>query len=172
MKLGKGLEDALNKIAKGLGSGGTVRVGIMADKKYSDGTPVAMVAAINNFGGGAIPPRPFFTNVIETQSDEWPAALEKALKHSDGQVKPALATLGSFIAGQLRQSIADMDAPPNSPVTNLLKQRFPLASASDITFADVLKAHADVAAGISAPAGKPLVWTGTMMDSITYEVDA
>lgn len=45
-----------------------VTAGFYKEAKYPDGTPVATVAAANNFGtvenGGFIPPRPFFPMLL------------------------------------------------------------------------------------------------------------
>ena len=76
--------------------------------------------------------------------------------------------MGSGIQGQLAQSIVDFSGAPNSPVTDLLKQRFP--THDGMTFEDVQQARRDVAAGETAPAGKPLVWSGDMLKSIDQEV--
>lgn len=142
----------------------------MEDAVYEDGTPVAMVAAIQNFGAPArgIPARPFFTKMIEEKSPGWGDLLAGLLEKHDWDVVAAFQVMGDGIAGQLRNAIYEMNDPPNSPVTSLLKDRFP--KGDNYTFADVLQAWADVADGKSAPAGKPLIWSGHMLDSVTFEV--
>lgn len=170
---GEKLEAKLAEIANRVARGGTLKVGFLSGATYSDGTPVAMVAAINNFGAPekGIPPRPFFTRFIEENSARWGEQLANLLELNDWDVDRALNLMGVGMSGQLRQSIVDTNAPPNSPVTNLLKQRFPNGKDSGMTFDDVLAAWADVAAGDdSAPAGKPLVWSGHMLNSVDYEV--
>lgn len=165
------LRDQLERLGKKIKSGGYVRVGFLEGATYPDGTSVAMVAAINNFGAPAkgIPPRPFFTNVIRSNSAEWGAKLGKILAATDWDTHRSLELIGEVIAGDIRQSIVDTNGPPNSPVTNLLKQRFP--TGDGMTFADVVQAWRDVANGqTDAPAGKPLVWSGHMLDSVSAEV--
>lgn len=167
---GDKLERALAAIAKRLGNKPTtVSVGFLAGATEASGMSVAAIAAINNYGAPSrgIPPRPFFTNMVATKSGEWPDGLERALKATDNDAPAALALMGEGIAGQLREAIIATSAPPNSPVTNLLKQRFPMGGQ---TFDDVLKARRDVAAGATAPAGKPLVQSGVMLGSVDYEV--
>lgn len=164
------LDDALNKLAAKLSKGATLRAGFLEDKRYPDGTSVAMVAATNNFGSGSTPPRPFFTNAVAQNSPQWGEQIAKALERTDNDAEKALALMGEVISDQIRQSIIETGAPPNSMVTNLLKQRFPLGAASGMTGEDVWKAHADVAAGVTSPAGKVLIWSGLMLDSVDYEV--
>jgi hypothetical protein len=167
---GQNLERALNEIARKLGNKPTtVSVGFLEGATEANGTPVAMIAAINEFGAPSrgIPPRPFFRTMVAAKSPEWAPALALALEKTDNDVSAAMAMMGEGIAGQLRESIIATNSPPNSPVTNLLKQRFPMGGQ---TFEDVLKARRDVAAGATAPAGKPLVQSGVMLGSVDYEV--
>lgn len=167
---GDDLERMLDRIARKISRSGMLRVGFLSSATYPDGTGVAAVAAINNFGAPekGIPARPFFTNMIRENSGAWGDELAGLLEATNFDVSRALNMMGEHIAGQLRQSIVETVAPPNSPVTNLLKQRFPMGGYS---FDDVLQAWDDVAAGESAPAGKPLVWTGTMLRAVDYEVE-
>jgi hypothetical protein len=166
---GAGLEAAMQGIADRIAKAKEVRVGFLAHSTYPDGTPVAMVAAIDNFGAPAagIPARPFFTNMVADKSGTWSEQFGQVLKANDYDADKALELMGEGIADQLRQSIIDTDGPPNSPVTNLLKQRFPMGGQS---FDDVMQARHDVANGATAPAGKPLVWSGVMINSIGRDV--
>jgi len=166
---GDALEDKLAEIAKRVAKPFAVRVGFLEGATYPDGTPVAQVAALQNFGAPAagIPARPFFTRMITEKSPRWGDALAALLKSTGYDTKAALSQMGIGISGQLRESIVAMMDPPNSMVTNLLKQRFPMA---DYEFEDVLQAWDDVAKGETAAPGKPLVWTGHMLNSIDFEV--
>lgn len=51
MSGGDKLMEHLQSIAKGLSSGDDLKVGFLEGAKYPDGTPVALVAATNEFGG-------------------------------------------------------------------------------------------------------------------------
>lgn len=167
---GEDLERKLAEIARKISRGANLRVGFLEGATYPDGTSVAAVAAINNFGAPekGIPARPFFSNMIRENSGAWGDELAGLLEVTNFDVSRALNMMGEHIASQLRQSIIETVAPPNSPVTNLLKQRFPMGG---YDFDEVLRAWDDVAAGESAPAGKPLVWTGTMLRAVEYEVE-
>jgi hypothetical protein len=140
---GAKLEAALRTLAAKVASPGTLRVGVLEKSRYPDGTPVAMIAAIQDFGAPAagIPPRPFMRNAIAEHKAEWPKALGDLLKDNDYQTKPALEKFGQGVAGQIRQSIIDTNQPPLKPAT-IRRKGFE----------------------------KPLVDTGQLLASIDYEV--
>lgn len=167
---GDGLRAKLREMADKIGSARQVRVGFLEGATYPDGTSVATVAALNNYGAPAagIPPRPFFSNMIADKSGRWGGQFETVLGAADYDASKALELMGEGIAGQLRESIVATSAPANSPVTDLLKQRFP--TGDGVTFADVQQARHDVADGATAPAGEPLVWSGHMLASVDKEV--
>ena len=141
---GGALVRKLAEIAKRVGAGGSVKVGFLAGATYPDGTPVAAVAAIQDFGAprAGIPPRPFFRNMVAAKKDEWPAAIEKNLVATGYDVNVTLARVGEGIAGQLRQSIVDTNEPPLKPATSRRK-------------------------GFD----KPLVDTGHLLASVDYAVE-
>lgn len=120
-----------------------LRVGFLENAKYPDGTPVAMIAAIQNYGAPAagIPPRPFFSNMIASKKAGWPGAVARNLKQQDYDATRAFALVGEGIAGQLRQSIIQTNSPP-------------------------LKAATAARKGST----KPLVDTGHMLASVDYDV--
>lgn len=169
---GEALEAKLKEIARKVANAATVRVGFLEDATYADGTSVATIAAIQNFGAPArgIPPRPFFSDMVEKESPGWGDSFATILTDTGYDVQTSLGLMGAEIEGQLRQSIVDTNAPANSPVTLLLKDRFP--HREGMTFADVLQARRDVAAGIVAGGSNsnPLVWSGVMLQSVSSEV--
>jgi hypothetical protein len=166
---GEKAADTLRALMNKLSKASEVRVGFLENATYPDGTSVAMVAAINNFGApeAGIPARPFFSNMVRQQLPGWGDKFAAVLKAADNEADVALNLMGEGIAGQLREAIVATSSPANSPVTNLLKQRFPSGGQ---TFEDVLQARHDVAAGETAPAGKPLVWSGNLLASVDKEV--
>ena len=167
---GAKLEAHLKKLAAKVSNPGTLRVGFLEGATYPDGTPVAEVAAIQNFGASraGIPARPFFSTMVADKSPQWGEKLARVLETQDWDARRALELMGEGVAGQLRDAIVAYTAVPNSPITNLLKQRFP--NGDGVTFTDVQKARDDVAAGATAPAGKPLVWSGHLLASVDKEV--
>ena len=133
----------LAELGNKLGAGETLRVGFLENATYPDGTSVALVAAIQNFGAPArgIPPRPFFTNMVADKSDGWGPALGRILEANGDDVPAALALMGEGIAGQLREAITTFQGEPLSPATVASK-------------------------GFD----KALVDTGVMLQSVAYEV--
>lgn len=115
--------DKLRQVLAQLGEVGRdkplVRVGFLENATYPDGTPVAMIAAIQDFGAprAGIPPRPFFRNMVADKQAEWGPALGKQLKANGYDARKALETVGDGIVGQLKQSIIDTNEPPLAPST-------------------------------------------------------
>jgi len=117
---GRRLEQALLDIAYRLGSNPqTLKVGFLQGATYPDGTPVALIAAIHNYGAprANIPPRPFFSNMIRENAHKWPDAVSKNLKATNYSVDRTLHRLGEGIKGQLQQAIRDFAEVPLKPAT-------------------------------------------------------
>lgn len=138
------LEAHLRGMAERIKRGNTVSVGFMEDALYPDGTQVAYIAAIQNFGAPEvnIPARPFFTNMAKEASPYWGKQLAEVLKATRFDGKLALSRMGEGISGQLRDFMRDTNEPELSPVTIARK-------------------------GFS----KPLVDTGHMQSSVQYKVN-
>ncbi|KMO33906.1 hypothetical protein VQ02_19905 [Methylobacterium variabile] len=119
VKGGMALERRLGELAAKLGDSPTLSVGFLEGASYPDGTSVAMVAAIDEFGAPANnqPPRPFFRSMIADKSSGWPTSLAATLKTTNYDPKAALGLMGEGIKGQLQQSILDLTSPPLSPKT-------------------------------------------------------
>lgn len=122
---------------------GTLKVGFLENATYPGGQPVAMVAAIQEFGAPArgIPPRPFFRSMIAEKSPQWGTQLAGLLVASDYDATKALKLMGEGMKGQLQQSIVDTNSPPLAPATVARKG-----------------------------SSKALVDTGHMLNSVDYEV--
>lgn len=133
------LEEILRKIK----SVKKVRVGFLENAKYPDGTSVALIAAIQDFGAPSrnIPPRPFFRNMVKDKSPEWPKAIETLLKANNYDARKTLDQTGQAIVGQLKDSIINGAWVANAPST--VKQK-----------------------GFN----KPLIDTSHLLNSVDYEV--
>lgn len=176
IKGGEKLQARLDEIAKQIGGGKhELRVGFLEGATYPDesGTPVAQVAWWLNFGTKTAPPRMFFSNMVKTKSPKWGDALAKILKQNDFDVAKSLAIMGEGIAGQLQQSIIELDAPALSPITLMLRKMRIDDPHLEITGATVGEAARRVAAGEdSSPASTKVgVYTGHMLNSVAYTVD-
>jgi len=167
LKGGDKLRKALDDLAKKVARGGTVQAGVFEDATYSDGTPVAQVAQWDEFGTKSAPPRPFMRQTINDNQDKWGPDLAKALQATDYNVAAALDIVGERIASQIRDTIMYAEFKPNSDLTNLLKDRYPKG---DYGTAEFLKAVSDLKNGARGRDGKPLVWSGKLLESIGHEV--
>lgn len=156
-KGGNKLAGFLNQMANRINSGKFVKSGFLKTATYADGKPVAMIAAIQNYGapGVGIPPRPFFSNMIKDKSSGWGVAVAKNLKAANYDADKALDRVGEGIDGQLRQSIKDTNDPPLAPST--LRKRGYTGKAFDPKDASTFGA-------------KPLVDSGIMLGSVDHEV--
>lgn len=145
----------LRQIMTRFGGSPEARVGFLEGATYPDGTSVAMVAAINEFGAPSRgqPPRPFFRRMIAEKKGEWGPALGIQLKKTNYNQNAALEIVGMGIEGQLRQSIVDLTDPPLAKTTIEAKSR-----------GGVGKLH-----GTMGPA-KPLIDTGYMLSRVDHEV--
>lgn len=109
----------IRELAERLARPVTLQVGFLENARYPDGTPVALVAAIQNYGAprANIPPRPFFSNMVAAKSPEWPAAISGLLQRNGYDIVKALDLTGEAIKGQLQTSIRDFVGVPLRPAT-------------------------------------------------------
>ena len=114
-KLRRYLADLISRV----GPGGTLKVGFLSNAKYPDGKPVAMIAAIQEYGAPSrnIPPRPFFRNMVARRSSEWPAEIEAQIKSTNYNGRLTMNRMKEVIKGDLKLSIRDTNDPPLAPST-------------------------------------------------------
>lgn len=171
---GRALEKELAKLSKQVSTAASVEIGFMENATYDDGTPVAMVAAIQEFGAphAGIPPRPFFRTAVKKNSPKWGPSISALLVRSNFDAKATLSSIGMSIEGEISESIAEWEAPPLSPVTLMLRKMRKDNPSLVVTGKTVGEAAAKVAKGESTGgvSTKPLVYTGTMLRSVTSVV--
>jgi hypothetical protein len=116
---GSKLSAKLASIAAKVSNATVVNVGFLEGATYPDLTSVPMVAAINEYGSPAqnIPPRPFFRQMIASESGHWAADTAAALKGADFDAAAALGAMGKSVKGELQTSIANFVGAPLSPKT-------------------------------------------------------
>ena len=138
---GRKLERFLREAGRGGVSG--VKVGFFSTARYEDGTPVAAVAAWNEFGTKNIPERPFFRQAIAQMEDGIANIIKAGIDPKKGIVDGRLAdVIGAYAQGEIQDSITSLKEPPNNPATIARKG-----------------------------SGNPLVDTGFMRDSVTWQVE-
>lgn len=146
---GAALERKLREIAERAGKSGTLQVGFLEGAKYPDGTPVAQIAFINEYGrtvktekGSYFQlPRSYFRTMIAAKSPKWGANLGRLAVLHNYDIHKVLQLMGEGITAQLQRSILDLTSPPLAPST--------------------IKAK-----GFS----KPLIDTAVMLNSVAYRV--
>ena len=193
--------EAIDKRLTNAGTGPSVSAGFLAGGTYPDGTSIPMVAATQEFGGTihreagtttiyrklsrdgthfarngrfvkksqsdfasthatpaytiTIPPRPFFRNAIKTYGPKWGEQMGLLLKRTEFDASKSLHLMGEIIQGQIQTSILDLRDPPLAPSTIRRKSQGKVSA---------------LAKAIGGPA-KPLIDTGVMWNSVSYEVN-
>ncbi|PPA72653.1 hypothetical protein C4E15_29365 [Achromobacter spanius] len=150
----KGGTEKLQATLKDVG-GKQIRVGFFPEAKYPDGTPVAYVAAIQEYGypQGNIPARPFMRPTAEQKKAEWGRQIAGAVRGAiDGKVDvgQAFEALGARSAGDIARTISRVTTPPLKKTTLEARQARKKTP------------------GVSK---KPLVDTGQMIQSVSHVVE-
>lgn len=135
-------EKALADIVEEIDRPGSVRIGFLEGATAPDGQSIPLRAALNEFGHGNVPPRPFFRNMIHDKSPSWPATISLNLRLTNYSVEETLRRVGEGIAGQLTASILNFWTPALAPST-VKRKGF----------------------------DKPLIEHGDMINAIGYEVN-
>lgn len=103
-------------------------VGWHPTAKYPDGTPVAMVATVMEYGNvkKRVPPRPTVRPTIAEKGKVWSQHAGQGIKAvAEGKITPfaLMDLLGGEAAGDVRMAIADLTTPPLSEVTKAIRKR-------------------------------------------------
>ena len=178
-----GNASAIKKVLEELGRK-EIKVGFFESAKYTDGTPIAYVAAIQEFGHGPIPPRPFMRPAEQQNAAKWQKGIASGVKaalNGSITIEHALEQVGMVAAGDVRKAIKAVSAPPLSPLTLLLRKRAKGNDAAPITGKSVGQAARDLAMegprqkgdktlDVSGVSTKPLVDSGQMIQAVTSAV--
>lgn len=116
----------LNSLIRGTG-GKDGKVGYFESARYENGTPVAYVAAIQEFGSPVnnIPPRSFMRTTTLAKRRSWADLAKKgAAAVLRGEITPYKAMLGlvTQAKGDVQAKIASIQDPPLSPITLALRK--------------------------------------------------
>ena len=167
------LKARIEGIANGL-DGMETKIGFPSNIQYEDGTSVAYVATIQNYGAPAakIPPRPFMEPSAAKHGDKWVKVLTQGIsKVATGQSMPfdALDLTGRVAAEDVKQTIEEVTSPPLSPITLLLRDW--RREGRTITGKTVGEAAAAIKAGVIPKAkNEPLTDTGFMIAAVQHNV--
>lgn len=159
VKGGDKLKTALQRISR-LGYG--MKVGFFKGAKYGDGTHVAFVAYLNEFGAGNNPPRPFLRRTGKLNALKWAQGIARQIKMrggaTDANVKAAFEAAGLVAQGDVKRVIAEWpanDPRPNDAKTIAAKARRG-RSGRNLEAVDPTRV---------------LIDTGKMISSVAYKVE-
>ena len=98
------------------------QVGFPSGKNYPDGTSVAYVAAIQEFGAPSvnIPPRPFMQPTVAAKKDEWTGIIAKSIPRVvTGRMTATdvLDLVGIKASADIQETISKVTSPPLKPET-------------------------------------------------------
>lgn len=169
---------ALEVLIKGM-DGLEGRVGWDKSAKYEDGTPVAKIAVVQEFGVPAknIPPRSFFRTTILERNKAWRAQmLEYSKAMLDGKAVPE-DVMNRFllgVTGDVLKKISQIWTPPLAPATIKARIRrradYQRLSTRTGRRAKMSRAMSNIVAGRQVSIAKPLKDTGHMIDTLTHKV--
>lgn len=97
-----------------------VKVGILENSKYPDGTSVPTVAYKNEYGWANIPPRPFFRDTIKQNKSAWSELAKRGIAAGYSMDK-ILGLVGTSMQNDIQMSITQWRTPPNSAYTVAMK---------------------------------------------------
>jgi hypothetical protein len=172
----------LSKRLEGL-AGRSVRVGWFETSKYEDGTPVAYVASIQEFGWGPIPPRPFMRSTEAARKQEWAGVagkLAKAVVNDKMTPDVAAEQIGQLVSGDIRKTISQIKAPPLALSTLLLrKAKRAGETVGGKKVGEVVRntqligprAKGDKSLDVRGVPTKPLVFDGILIGTLAYVVE-
>jgi hypothetical protein len=102
-----------------------VQAGVLGGQ-YEDGTNVAYVAAIQEYGAPAasIPARPFMRTTVAEQKKEWTKLYGEGIAAvAAGQLsaEQLMEQIGALMAADIQKKISEINSPPLSPITVMLR---------------------------------------------------
>jgi hypothetical protein len=162
----RGFAELRKTLASIAGRGTYVKVGVIGDaagEKHESGSRLSNVdvATINEFGTSTIPARPFIGSTFDLNRERYVKTLAKALGkvyENKLTVDRALGLVGTQMATDTKKRVLSRDNnfAPNAPST--MRQKM---AKSD-------RNRPDIVGPLESP--RPLVDTGRMVASVSYEV--
>jgi hypothetical protein len=112
------LDQALNRLVAS--NSMHVKVGVLDNSKYPDGTSVATVAYKNEYGFGNIPSRPFFRDTIKEQKGAWSELAKSGIK-AGYSIEKVLSLVGLSMQNDIQHAIMTFTTPRNADATVRIK---------------------------------------------------
>ena len=155
------------------------RVGWFPSAKYEDGTPVAGVMMVQEFGSAkrGIPPRPTMRPTVAEKQAGWASQAAGASKAVvAGKLPPtgAVEALAMMAQADVRRAIIDLKSPPLSILTLLARKHRKeggrkVAGGKELGAIDKA-GRANGPPDVSGVSTKPLNDTGHALATLSYEV--
>ena len=154
-----------------------VRVGWFDNTKYDDkneSSLVSKVARTQEFGtisrGGFIPPRPFMRPAKNHNQNKWKTMFANLVKEHG--MEQALKMLGIVAVGDIRKAIMEVWMPPlkESTIRNRLRRYSDKNQKAQDLLAKIKRKEGIPYTNENKGIMKPLVDTGLMIASLSYEV--
>lgn len=114
IKISGSLDQALNRLVSS--NAQHVKVGVMENSTYPDGTKVATVAYKNEYGFKNIPSRPFFRDTIAEHKKAWGELAVKGAR-AGYTIEKILGLVGMQMTQDIQYTIITFNNPPNAPAT-------------------------------------------------------
>jgi phage gpG-like protein len=153
-----------------------IQAGILGGQ-YEDGTNIAYVGAIQEYGAPAagIPARPFMRTTSESKRKEWTKLMGEGIAAvAAGQITAdqLMEQLGSLMAADIQKTISEIQEPALSPITVMLRGMRNHDPDLKVTGKTVGEAAQRVKNGDDnyGASTKPLVDIGILLKSISYKV--
>lgn len=169
----RGLSSKLRKATEQL------QVGWFEGAKYDDGTPVAGIAALQEFGSKRAPARPFMRPATEDNRAKWVQAYYGAAQqwlNSSGTYSSVLTTVGLVVQADVKSAIVGGNHQALSPVTLALRrlrnENVPIGGKLVGMVAGAVARGETGPGQLGQPFANtdPLRDTGYMLATLTYEV--
>ena len=162
---------ALDRLRQRLvGDNRVVNVGVPEGKREEDGTPVAMIAAVHEFGSPSqgIPERPFLRVAVQKNRMKYVRLnrinLVKMLRGQMG-MEQALGDLGAMAQGDVVAEIKAGDFQALDPKTIKARER-----SRSSGYNQSVKRKAAAKKDAAGPIDRPLIDSGQMVQSIAWEL--
>ncbi|MDD9339600.1 MAG: hypothetical protein PV362_08090 [Providencia heimbachae] len=132
-----------------------IKVGFFEHSQYTDGTPIAYIAAIQELGypAGGIPPRPFLRPTMSDKKSEYSQLIFRAAKAAvkgNNTVTDGLTQIGKKMAGDVELAIEAVREPKLKDATVAARRRKrSKGKATD----------------------KPLIFNGDLRDAVEFSVE-
>ncbi len=154
----------------------SVRTGWFPKDKYENGTPVAYVAALQEFGNPAtsLPARPFMRPAQMENRTKWMNFVglgAKAMLRGEITASSVMGQIGAVMEGDVKQAIVNVNSPALSPITIMARKwRKEGKKITGKTIGEIASLIAQGKGDFGGVSTKPLIDNGLMVGSVSHEV--